>query len=377
MPTTLNIAPRSVRIDKVIMEAISQFTTLIPTARGTFAEQLQSLKVELRRWLTDHALTQGNLVMSRVYLTDAANQWETVKTHSLYTCYLAVAACSYVEQPLLAGCKVALQIWCVNQPATTKTQLTDGVLVECGGTKLIFHTVRFKADEVRGLDAREQTHLAFARHIRLLAEHRMNLKDNCHRTWIYVRDIDRNYAGVVTGRNEVFDDYGLTVHTHFIASTGIGGYTDNAEVIVAMDFLSIDTADDAHVSYLSAPDYLNPTAEYGVAFERGTALTLWGERYRFISGTASIDCHGECLHRGDVKAQTERLFLNISQLLAADAATLADVRYFIVYLRDVADAAWVDSYMQEHFPTTPYLITEARVCRPEWLIEVECIAASC
>lgn len=358
------------------MNAISQFATITPTERGTMAEQLQSLKVELRRWLTEHAMTQGNLVMSRIYLTDAANQWTAVKAHSLYTCYLAVAACSYVEQPLLDGCKVALQIWCVNQPATTKTVLKDGVLVECGGTKLVFHTVRFNADEVRGLDAREQTHLAFARHIRLLAEHRMNLKDNCHRTWIYVRDIDRNYAGVVTGRNEVFDDYGLTVHTHFIASTGIGGYTDNAEAIVAMDFLSIDTADDAHVNYLSAPDYLNPTAEYGVAFERGTALTLWGERYRFISGTASIDCHGQCLHRGDVCAQTERLFLNIAQLLAADGATLADMRYFIVYLRDAADAPWVNAYMQEHFPTTPYLITEARVCRPEWLIEVEGIAAS-
>ena len=203
----------------------------------------------------------------------------------------------------------------------------------------------------------------------------MTLKDHCLRTWFFVRDIDHHYGGVVSGRNAIFAHEGLTADDHFIASTGIGGYTDNTQTIVAADFLSADTGThDANIRYLKALDYLNPTAEYGVAFERGTAITLWGTRYRFISGTASIDCHGRCVHRGDVVKQADRLFTNISKLLEDDGATLADMAYYIVYLRDVADAATISRYMAERYPHTPYLITEARVCRPEWLIEVEGIA---
>jgi enamine deaminase RidA (YjgF/YER057c/UK114 family) len=133
---------------------------------------------------------------------------------------------------------------------------------------------------------------------------------------------------------------------------------------------------DADVKYLQALEYLNPTYEYGVAFERGTSLTLAGERLHLISGTASIDKYGKCLYHGDVVAQTERLFLNIEQLLADGGAGMKDLQYLIVYLRDVADYSAVNTYLQEKFSGIPYLITAARVCRPEWLIEVETVAIS-
>ena len=89
---------------------------------------------------------------------------------------------------------------------------------------------------------------------------------------------------------------------------------------------------------------------------------------------AERDCFETVFHRGDVVKQADRLFTNISKLLEDDGATLADMAYYIVYLRDVADAATISRYMAERYPHTPYLITEARVCRPEWLIEVEGIA---
>ena len=41
--------------------------------------------------------------------------------------------------------------------------------------------------------------------------------------------------------------------------------------------------------YLKALDHLNPTHEYGVAFERGTRVSLPGKYQYFISGTASIN----------------------------------------------------------------------------------------
>ena len=103
-------------------------------------------------------------------------------------------------------------------------------------------------------------------------------------------------------------------------------------------------------------------------------MQMLGTSLYFISGTASIDKYGQCVHRGDVLTQTGRLFLNIEKLLNDGGATLSDVRYMVVYLRDITDYVKVAEYMRVRFPMVPYLILEARVCRPEWLIEVECIA---
>lgn len=56
-----------------------------------------------------------------------------------------------------------------------------------------------------------------------LMEQQCTLANNCIRTWFFVQNVDVNYAGVVKARNEVFVTQNLTEHTHYIASTGIGG----------------------------------------------------------------------------------------------------------------------------------------------------------
>lgn len=341
------------------------FAILCPASGATLVEQLDDLWCQCR-------LLSHTLFHARIYLTDAANQWEQVRQSRLYGEYLSRAAVSFVEQPLLNGGKIALLLWMIEGEGLVPEHRDGYFVLRHPKGKLLFQTVRYAETEARSLTAEDQTGEAFRRHLCVLDAEGLNLKDHCLRTWIFVRDIDRHYAGVVKGRNDVFDREGLTTSTHFIASTGIGGYADNREAVVTMEFLSASGA--GNVKYLQALDYLNPTAEYGVAFERGTALDFAGVRYRFISGTASIDKYGECLYRGDVMRQTERLFLNIDRLLSDDGATLADVRYFLVYLRDISDYQAVDSYLFQRFPAIPRLIVEARVCRPEWLIEVECIA---
>ena len=77
---------------------------------------------------------------------------------------------------------------------------------------------------------------------------------------------------------------------------------------------------------------------------------------------------------GDVTKQAERLLENIEALLADGGATMDDVKYFIIYLRDLADASAIDAYMQQAYPQVPRIITHAKVCRPAWLVEMECIA---
>ena len=34
----------------------------------------------------------------------------------------------------------------------------------------------------------------------------------------------------------------------------------------------------------------------------------------------------------------------------------------------------VEAFMQQNYPDIPHVIVHAKVCRPEWLVEMECIA---
>ena len=51
-----------------------------------------------------------------------------------------------------------------------------------------------------------------------------------------------------------------------------------------------------------------------------------------------------------------------------------DVLDLVVYLRDTADYETVREMFHERFPSVPTVITLAPVCRPAWLIEMECVA---
>jgi len=61
-------------------------------------------------------------------------------------------------------------------------------------------------------------------------------------------------------------------------------------------------------------------------------------------------------------------------LLNEAEADLNDIMQAIVYIRDTADFARVEQYMKANHPDIPYLIVRAPVCRPGWLVEIECIA---
>ena len=102
--------------------------------------------------------------------------------------------------------------------------------------------------------------------------------------------------------------------------------------------------------------------------------TVPGKQLFYISGTASIDSHGRVVYLRDIHQQTVRLLTNIEALLKAGGAGMSVVRYFVVYLRDASDYEQTEAFMQQYLPHIPHVIVCARVCRPEWLIEMECVA---
>lgn len=275
-------------------------------------------------------------------------------------------AVCYIVQPPLDGSRIAVWLWLAKDVRVVRK--SGMTVAEDEGVKHVW-TSGIKA---QGAGSEEQTALIFNDYEAALSEMGLTLQDNCIRTWIHVADIDDNYAGVVKARRENFESIGLTSKTHYIASTGIQGHPCAPGALVQMDAYAV--AGSFSQTYLYAPTHLNPTYEYGVTFERGVRLSCPGSQLTLISGTASIDNKGSVLHVGDIRMQTLRMWENVEKLLEEAGNKWADVKQILVYLRNADDYSVVAPMFRDKFPDTPYVILLAPVCRPDWLIEMECIA---
>ncbi len=195
------------------------------------------------------------------------------------------------------------------------------------------------------------------------------------RTWLYCRDVDNNYAGLVSARNDFFAEHGVTDKTGFIASTGIEGCCADPSQLVRMDAVSCTPLEAGQIQHLCALDHLSPTTLYGVSFERGSKI-IYGDRgHYYISGTASIDNAGRIMFERDVVNQTRRMVENIEALLREGGAELSDIKSATLYLRDLNDASDVTAVLFEKLPSAlPLVVLRAPVCRPGWLVEMECFA---
>ena len=350
-----------------VQEGVSEYHVMIhvDNPRLTYAEQVESV-LSAYTQLLEGELNGAIAVFKRFFLSDAANQ-----SDYLQTLLMGQKACplSMVEQPPLNGTKIAL--WVYLQKGVALKALSHGMYeVKHGAYRHLW-----MAGACHGAsDAEAQTRQLFDDYITQLQEQGCTLADHCLRTWFFVQNVDVNYAGVVKARNEVFATQNLTNQTHFIASTGIAGRHANHRVSVLMDAYAVQGICQEQIRYLYAPTHLNPTYEYGVSFERGTAVDYGDRRQVFISGTASINNKGEVVHPGDIRKQTLRMWENVEVLLAEAECTFEHVSHLLVYLRDVADYTVVKEMFDERFPNLPKVYLLAPVCRPGWLIEMECMA---
>jgi len=117
------------------------------------------------------------------------------------------------------------------------------------------------------------------------------------------------------------------------------------------------------------------------SFSRGLRVDLGSVSVLLISGTASIDEHGNSVHIGDFRAQLRRTYENITGLLESEGATWQDVVRTTCYLRDIERD--YDAFNEER---TAFLAAQGLdplpastgiqpiLCRPELLIEIEAIA---
>ena len=117
------------------------------------------------------------------------------------------------------------------------------------------------------------------------------------------------------------------------------------------------------------------------SFSRGMRIDLNGLTILLISGTASIDENGKSVHIGDFPAQLKRTFDNITGLLESEGCTWHDVVRTSCYLRDIdrdyeAFNAGRTAFFKEQGldPLPASTGIEAKLCRPELLVEIAAIA---
>ncbi|MDE1931768.1 MAG: hypothetical protein KGI43_09425 [Alphaproteobacteria bacterium] len=322
-------------------------------------------------------LAPETAVFRRIFLSDVLNQATAVRNSPLAMDPDDGVSVSIVEQPPLTGAKLALLAYHVEAGPFVRRRLSPRhLLVEKNGRRHLWSTRLCADDHEKDGSAALQTRAVFADLIKTLESQGANLRDHCVRTWIYLKDVDVFYQGMVDSRRELFTNQGLTADSHFIASTGIEGACAHRHDLVAMDAYSALDLAPGQISYLNDFQRLCPTANYNVTFERGTRVAYADRAHLFISGTASIDEAGSVLFPGDVLRQLERALGNVDALLKSGSATLTDMMYLIVYLRDPTDFSHVGTYLAEYYPYLPSVIVQGAVCRPDWLIEVEGVAVT-
>jgi len=331
----------------------------------TYSEQVDALLAAYDEALAN--LHGAVAVFKRYFLSDAANQADLLLA---MTTEGTDCALSLVQQPPLDGSKIALWAYLLQGDVLTKP-LSDGLFE---ASHSAYRHLWTGSNTNQAANSEYQTRLLLSDYVMNLMQEGCTLADNCLRTWFFVQDIDNKYAGMVKARNDVFVTQGLTDKTHFIASTGIGGRMADPASFVQMDAYAVSGLQPGQVHHLYAPTHLNRTSEYGVSFERGTYVDYGDRRQVLISGTASINNKGEIMYHRDIRKQTMRMWENVEALLREADCTFNEVGQMIVYLRDMADYAVVKQLFDERFPNKPKVIVNAPVCRPGWLIEMECMA---
>jgi enamine deaminase RidA (YjgF/YER057c/UK114 family) len=221
-----------------------------------------------------------------------------------------------------------------------------------------------------GGDAFEQAANMFREAERLLERCDMGFRDVV-RTWIYLRDIDRDYDVLNRARREFFQRGGIERRP---ASTGIQGVPFPGAHDFSIRLHALRSSQPLEITPISTPT-LSEAWSYGADFSRGLRIAEVNKVALYVSGTASIGEAGQTVHAGDFEAQVDRMLHNIASLLAQGGATFENLVSGVTYLKNPSDAPALRSLCRQRgFGGFPCALVEAPLCRPELLCETEAVA---
>jgi enamine deaminase RidA (YjgF/YER057c/UK114 family) len=248
----------------------------------------------------------------------------------------------------------------------------EGIETRTGGARRIVLTGIVGGEPGDRLDFEAQAARLFARAGSILMREGIPFRQVA-RTWIFLAEIDRDYAALNRARRAFFEASDVRPAP---ASTGIGGRPAAAGRLLALDLVAFDGLQGDAMQPLSAAT-MNEAPSYGSDFSRGFEVRLADRRLVFVSGTASIDRRGEVLHPGDIEMQADRMLQNVERLLHAAGAGFGQLAHAVTYVKRAGDApAVAAACARAGFPEeVPHVVCVADVCRADWLCEMEAYAA--
>ena len=124
-------------------------------------------------------------------------------------------------------------------------------------------------------------------------------------------------------------------------------------------------------STIATPE-AKPVANYKMA------TRLEGGRLLYISGQVAWDASGSIVGKGDVRAQARQTFDNLRGVLRAaggDLPNLMKITTYITKIEDFPDVAQARSEVfQGELPASTLIVVKS-LFHPDFLIEVEAVAA--
>jgi len=258
---------------------------------------------------------------------------------------------------------------CVTAPSTCSCEectRAKGLVIQFGDEKR-FHAAGLCGT---GSDAYEQTHSMFARAEELLRAAGMEFTDVV-RTWIHLREMERDYDSLNRARREFFEARQLQP---IPASTGIGGGPVSQEHDLCLGIYAVKAGHPPLRTVMTSPT-LNEAPTYGADFVRGMRSEEANKVALHVSGTASIDERGASVHEADFDAQAKRMLVNIEALLAGQGASFSDIVSGVTYVKHARDGDRLRAIFRDAgFGGFPNAFVNVAVCRPELLCETEVLA---
>jgi enamine deaminase RidA (YjgF/YER057c/UK114 family) len=107
-----------------------------------------------------------------------------------------------------------------------------------------------------------------------------------------------------------------------------------------------------------------------------------GGKLVFVAGQVALDVDGKLVGRGDFRAQAEQAMKNVRRAVEAAGGTMSSVVKTNYYVAEAVDAKDMpalrevrDQYIDTKSPPTSTLVVVKRLASPDYLIEVEAVAA--
>jgi enamine deaminase RidA (YjgF/YER057c/UK114 family) len=367
--------------------ATKLYVCVRPIEGGDFTSQAREIYRKLRELLRQQGGERQNVITEKIFFSDIANQVESFRKIR-EEAYLGgngsephLPATTYLHQPPLEPDVLCeLQARVIIPGEGEEMTVTDieglpepaaGKIVSYRGYDHIYLQNLTGGKPGDGLDYAGQMEEVFDRAEEILEREGLTFKDVI-RTWLYLDEMERDYADLNRVRTAFFKRVGVE---RMPASTGIEGGVYPCDRGGSMDLYALRTERSVEVKQMHAPT-LNEAWSYGSSFARGMTVTREDRTVAYVSGTASIDTEGKVVHVGDIEGQCNRMLLNVEELLEGSGADKGDIVRATTYLKHPEDfEVFKRVYAERGFPLEiPHTICDADVCRPDWLVEIEVAA---